>query len=86
MVNTIVQFIPLEEEIVNKTELSKKADTSEDAEGDTDTDGDDETSEFLTSFVALHWSNFEIKQHLYSYYAHKQRCALVNIITPPPEV
>jgi hypothetical protein len=87
MVFTVVQYMPLDEELLHKTELTKKT-ASEEAgsEKDSDVDGDDELNGFMASFVSVEWNNFAIKQNIYSYYSHKYRCALINIITPPPEV
>ncbi|MCE3258623.1 MAG: hypothetical protein K0S12_264 [Bacteroidetes bacterium] len=86
MLFTVVQFLPLDEEFAAKTELCKKADNEESgAENDTDGDNDDEVGEFLTSLLSVKWNNTRVNQNLYSYYQHKYRCALINIITPPPE-
>ncbi|MBA3662894.1 MAG: hypothetical protein H0W61_01610 [Bacteroidetes bacterium] len=89
MVFTVARYIPLEEDLVVKTELSKKSSGEGNEEGDTedgDPDTDNDLNDFLNAPEILDWTDYNIDPYLYNYTSHKYLCFYVNITTPPPKI
>lgn len=91
MVFTFFQFLPLNEELAQKTEFLKKSDSNEsdnDSESDseeTDSKGDNESNQEICCIVSFNLSNYYNTLQRSYHSELNYNCSLSNINTPPPE-
>lgn len=93
MLFTVTQYLPINEDLAQKTDFLKKSGENEDGpenENETDSessdnDGRNESSDFIYSYANFSINSFS-QTIRHSYHSElNYRCSLNNIITPPPE-